>query len=291
VAAATVKIQAAYKGFRTRQMIKQHKEVLPNLNCAKVQDATIKIQSAYRGFQTRKELKSAQQDLPDLRAADVAAATVKIQAAYRGFQTRQQVKRKTHNPADILPKAPDTDQSLIKDQSDEDHQGLPDLTAADVAAVTIKMQAAYKGLKTRKAKQQKDKDEINKAENNLASRSMQITGQGLPDIKAADVAAATIKIQSAFKGFRARKAFKEQKHLFRNEKIKNDFKISGTVTPDLEAADVANATLKIQAYYRGFKVRSAFRKQASRQQEAAANIAAAALLCRLGMVWVVTVLI
>merc|ERR1712013_189576 len=71
VAAATIKIQSAYKGFKTRQMIKKHKEVLPDLNCAQVVNATVKIQSAYRGFKTRKELKEAGEELPDLKAADV----------------------------------------------------------------------------------------------------------------------------------------------------------------------------------------------------------------------------
>merc|ERR1711915_186245 len=34
VAAAAVKIQSAYKGFKTRKYLKKHKEVLPDLNCA-----------------------------------------------------------------------------------------------------------------------------------------------------------------------------------------------------------------------------------------------------------------
>merc|ERR1712218_739867 len=57
VAAAAIKIQSAYKGFKTRKMVEKHKEIMPDLNCAQVQDATVKIQSAYRGFQTRKQMK------------------------------------------------------------------------------------------------------------------------------------------------------------------------------------------------------------------------------------------
>ena len=41
-------------------MIKTHKEIMPDLNCAQVQDATVKIQSAYRGFKTRKQMKQIQ---------------------------------------------------------------------------------------------------------------------------------------------------------------------------------------------------------------------------------------
>merc|ERR1712013_957193 len=56
------------------------------------QDATMKIQSAYRGFKTRKELKESGEDLPDLKAADVAQATIKIQSAYKGFKVRKNIK-------------------------------------------------------------------------------------------------------------------------------------------------------------------------------------------------------
>merc|ERR1712106_339428 len=86
VVAATIKIQAAYKGFRTRQMVAKHKEVMPDLNCAQVQDATIKIQSAYRGFKTRKEINSH----PELKAT--VGATLKIQAYYRGFKVRKALR-------------------------------------------------------------------------------------------------------------------------------------------------------------------------------------------------------
>merc|ERR1719400_2638209 len=67
--------------------------MMPDLNCAQVQDATLKIQSAYRGFQTRKQMKAAKEDLPDLKADDVVAATIKIQSAYKGFKTRQMVQK------------------------------------------------------------------------------------------------------------------------------------------------------------------------------------------------------
>merc|ERR1711915_568786 len=92
VATAAIKIQSAYKGFQTRKMIKKHKEVLPDLNCAQVQDATIKIQSAYRGFKPRKQLQESGEDLPNLKCANVVGATLKIQAYYRGFKVRKAIR-------------------------------------------------------------------------------------------------------------------------------------------------------------------------------------------------------
>merc|ERR1719239_906953 len=74
------------------QLVQEHKEIMPDLNCAQVQDATVKIQSAYRGFKTRKEMKEGGNDLPDLKAANVAAATLRIQAYYRGFKARKAMR-------------------------------------------------------------------------------------------------------------------------------------------------------------------------------------------------------
>jgi len=129
------------------------------------------------------------------------------------------------------------------------------IEAADVAAAAIKIQAAFKGFKTRQT--------LNKKNTKLQD----LESDDLPNLNCKKVQQATVTIQNAYKGFKTRKDLKE----------------SGQELPDLAAVDVANATLKIQAYYRGFKVRNAYRKQVSRQQESAANIAAAALLCQLGM--------
>merc|ERR1712013_517266 len=140
---ATVKIQSAYKGFKTRQQIKKEKEIMPDLKSTEVQDATLKIQSAYRGFKTRKEMKESdvtfkrrqisdssetesegEEDLPDLDDSEVIDATIKIQSAFKGFKTRQMIKK--HKEI------------------------LPDLNCTQVQDATLKIQSAYRGFKTRK---------------------------------------------------------------------------------------------------------------------------------------------
>ena len=63
--------------------------------------------------------------------------------------------------------------------------------------------------------------------------------EDLPDLKARDVAMATVKIQKAFRGHQAR------------QKVKNTIKASDEDLPDLKCADVAAATVKIQKVYRG----------------------------------------
>merc|ERR1712073_166644 len=68
------------------------KEDLPDLSDTQVQDATIKIQSAYRGFRTRKEMQSSGKRLPPTKPADVAKAALLIQTYYRGFKARKALR-------------------------------------------------------------------------------------------------------------------------------------------------------------------------------------------------------
>ena len=60
----------------------------------------------------------------------------------------------------------------------------------------------------------------------------------MPDLKAADVAAATIRIQKVFRGYQARKKVEELKEM-----------------PNLKDPQMAIAAVKIQSVYRGFQLR------------------------------------
>ena len=60
----------------------------------------------------------------------------------------------------------------------------------------------------------------------------------MPDLKAADVAAATIRIQKVFRGYQARKKVDELKEM-----------------PNLKDPQMAIAAVKIQSVYRGFQLR------------------------------------
>merc|ERR1719510_1563919 len=75
--------------------------------------------------------------------------------------------------------------------------------------------------------------------------------EDLPDLNAADVAAAAVKIQSAYKGFKARKMVEQHKELM----------------PDLNCAQVQDATIKIQSAYRGFQTRKEMAKSKAEQDD------------------------
>ena len=67
-------------GFRTR---KQLQEDLPDLKCADVAAATINIQKAFRGYQARKKVEELKEEMPNLKDPQLATAAVKIQSVYR----------------------------------------------------------------------------------------------------------------------------------------------------------------------------------------------------------------
>merc|ERR1711997_802699 len=82
---ATVKIQSAYRGFKTRQDMKKR-------SAGDVVFAVMRIQRAFKRYKARKELK---ESLTDINDSEVQMATVKIQSAYRGFKTRQDMKKRS----------------------------------------------------------------------------------------------------------------------------------------------------------------------------------------------------
>ena len=232
VVAATIKIQSAYKGFKTRQMVQKHKEIMPDLNCAQVQDATVKIQSAYRGFQTRKQMKESKEELPDLKAREVVEATIKIQSAYKGFRTRKMVQQHKEIMPDL--NCAQVQDATVKIQSayrgfqtrkqmKEAKKDLPDLRAKEVVDATIKIQSAYKGFRTRKMMQQPKEE--------------------MPDLNDSQVQDATVKIQSAFRGFQTRK------EMAKSKAEKDDD------LPDLCDQETLAAALKIQSAFKGYQVR------------------------------------
>merc|ERR1719234_2555529 len=80
----------------------------------------------------------------------------------------------------------------------------------------------------------------------------------MPDLNCAQVQDATVKIQSAYRGFQTRKQMKVEKDSDTRDVIATTSDSSETEDeslPDLKDAEVENATLKIQSAYRGFQTR------------------------------------
>ena len=156
---SAVLIQAAFRGYQTRKKKRSMADVI---------HSALVIQSAFRRYKARKALREKDSDLPDLKADDVVAASIKIQAAYKGFKTRKLMK---------------------KERKDD----LPDLNAADVAQAALKIQSVYKGFRTRK----------------MMKKHQEV----LPGANLGEVTDATVKLQSAFRGYKARRQLKEKEDL------------------------------------------------------------------------------
>ena len=317
---AAMTIQRAFKRYRKRKIQRQLEADLPDLNSKDVQDATVKIQSSFRGFQARKQVKAKkksagdvvfaamtiqrafkrykkrkiqkqlEESLPDLNSKDVQDATVKIQSSFRGFQARKQVKAKKKSAGDVVFAAMTIQRAFkrykkrkIQKQLEED---LPDLNSKDVQDATVKIQSSFRGFQARKQVKAKKKSAgdvvfaamtIQRAFKRYKKRKL-MNEQGLPDLKCAQVQEATLKIQSAYRGFRTRQDVKSKKNntadvmfaairiqrAYKRYKVRKQRREIEEGLPDLNSAEVKDAAVKIQSVYRGFQTRRVGRKKVAK---------------------------
>lgn len=163
---------------------------LPDHPDAELEDAATRIQAGFRGYQTRKHLEEARhhadeehqnseqhnqqqqqeqqphdEHLPDdLDESDprLNAAAVKIQAGFKGMQARKEVrelrKHKDEDEHHVEHQVEDGDHQVNEHHSDEqpgdeDHENehqVPEHSAEEMNAAATKIQAGFKGFKTRK---------------------------------------------------------------------------------------------------------------------------------------------
>ena len=118
------------------------------------------------------------------------------------------------------------------------------------------------------------------------------------ELSASEMARATIRIQAYFRGFKARQALRKQKEreaiILSQAEIDERNELFGSVAKptkkkvqslkeerELSTPEIARATIRIQAYFRGFKARQALRKQKELQNQSATTLSQAAWLVQL----------
>ncbi|XP_071173437.1 DNA ligase 1-like isoform X2 [Mytilus edulis] len=270
---AAIKIQAGFKGYKARKDVQtkekqpetKEEEVDIDLNDPEVEKAATKIQAGFRGHQTRKEMQSKtdvksetkvdqskqseteEVDI-DLNDPEVEKAATKIQAGFRGHKTRKEMLSKT-----------DVQTTQEKEPSKEEEEVDIDLNDPEVEKAAIKIQAGFKGFQTRKEMQSKSEEKVPEKKEE-EEEEVDI------DLNDPDVEKAAIKIQAGFKGFQTRKEMQSKKsetEVKTEEKTeaKKEEKQEEEVDIDLEDPATADAALKIQAGFRGYKTRKELQGQ------------------------------
>ncbi|XP_001638100.2 cilia- and flagella-associated protein 91 [Nematostella vectensis] len=178
---AATKIQASFRGHKTREQIKQDKQQKDEEEAA-----ALKIQSSFRGHKAREEVKelmksksreSTREEVPmneqetantnaeevdiDLNDPDVQGAALKIQASFRGHKAREEVKKikssKSMTPedkADSGPPAeaePEAEAPAAGPTAAADEEVDIDLDDPEVQNAALKIQASFRSHKSRES--------------------------------------------------------------------------------------------------------------------------------------------
>ena len=213
----------------------------------------------------------------DLDDPQVDKAALKIQSSFRGHQARKEVKELQSKQKTVgveITKSPEKDYNMDSKNSDTDCIDI-DLEDPEVDKAALKIQSSFRGHQARKElKEQQQKEIINeneeinreKYDRNLKAESTKDDDIDI-DLEDPEVDKAALKIQSSFRGHKARKELKEQKPKeihpngeFDKEKKSKDKQIEGNIQEDeididLEDPEVGKAALKIQSSFRGHQAR------------------------------------
>ena len=318
----------------------EEEEVDIDLNDPEVEQAALKIQSKFRGFKSKKAVTSESQtqssteskvtkpkanttesqpqsspearvnkesktEKPeeeeidiDLNDPEVENAALKIQSKFRGFKSKK--KATTQSETQSSPegnvnktKAPSTEIQTQtspetkaiktgKNEQPEEEEIDIDLNDPEVENAALKIQNKFRGFKSKKKTDAKNNtksspegktqtSKANTAENQTQSSPVADVSKGSKsakpeeeeidiDLNDPEVADAALKIQKNFRGFRSKKAAATNKQETQPSKQESVTKDKKDVQPeeeeidiDLNDPEVAEAALKIQKNFRGFK--------------------------------------
>ncbi|XP_063441380.1 abnormal spindle-like microcephaly-associated protein homolog isoform X6 [Mytilus trossulus] len=265
---AALTIQSSFRGHQDREKVKQmivekdpaqpkaeEEEVDIDLTDPDVEHAAIKIQAGFKGYKARKDVQSkAKSKKPEVKEqTELDKAATKIQAGFRGHQTRQQHK----NPKEKQPETKEEEVDI-------------DLNDPEVEKAATKIQAGFRGHQTRKEMQ--SKTDV-KSETKVDQSKQSETEEVDIDLNDPEVEKAATKIQAGFRGHKTRKEMSSKTDVQTNQKsdtevkteqkteAKKEEKQEEEVDIDLEDPATADAALKIQAGFRGYKTRKELQGQ------------------------------
>lgn len=161
---------------------KTEEEVDIDLNDPETEKAALKIQAGFKGFQARKEIQAKKEALAgdkaqeqpteekkteesseekvdiDLNDPEVEKAATKIQAGFKGFKTRQEIKSKKESGTNVKEGDAEKSEENPTDKAEGEIVDI-DLNDPEVEKAATKIQAGFKGFKTRQEIKSKKSDE------------------------------------------------------------------------------------------------------------------------------------
>ena len=298
LAEATTKIQAGYRGMKARRQVKEMRQ--PSERSASSSGSSLEKNrdsvSAVNAVDTKTDGERQNDELGiDADDPDIERATIMIQAGYKGMKAREEVAQMrmqaqgdTEATKEIEHSSDITSSREHRSEDESPARSVEDInTSESKETVTSTQESETESSTTTSGDDEGDEDssseseEISSHSSGSAStcvdeeKTLQDTQEDIDiDLEDPNVEAATTKIQAGYRGMKTRKSMRERaqtSHEIEDSNIEMAEHSPAHDESDANDAEMEEATIKIQAGYRGMKARKDLKKSDTKYQDASAT--------------------
>lgn len=149
---AAIKIQAGFRGYKTREELKQNKEqtkAAVEIQSEKQEDEKKPEAQETSQAQTEKPAEIADEVDINVEDPEIQDAAVKIQASFRGYKAREEVKALRTQSSHTDSKG---EQEATEPEATEEGKAVDiDIDDPEVQEAALKIQASFRGYKARES--------------------------------------------------------------------------------------------------------------------------------------------